>query len=249
MPQAEASKARSTIDAWARLAAAAREGRSYLSEADAKQVVSAFGISVPTSVVVMTPQDAADALAVVTPPVVIKVLSADILHKTEVKGVVFPVHTAEEAIAACRRIEATTKVLRPAAQIDGFLVEAYLPAGIEWLLSGRVDARFGPLVAFGLGGTYTDFLRRISFRLAPLTDGDIDALLDETHSMMVLSGFRGAPPMNVTSLRRTIWQLSEFITSDLVKQYVTEIEINPLGVTESGIVALDALVGLRGTTQ
>ena len=236
-------------DVEAILTAAFRKCQKHLTESQAKHLITAIGITVPSSAIVMKPQDAASALDVVASPVVVKVLSADIQHKTEVKGVEFPLQTAAETVAACERIEMNVARLRPDARIEGFLIESYCPAGFEWLLSGRIDDRFGPVVSFGLGGIYTDVLQRLGTRLAPLADRDIKFLINETGAGSVLSGFRGAAALNVAALQDAIARLSSFVISDLARKYVSEIEINPLAVTTERVLALDVLVGLRRNSK
>jgi hypothetical protein len=134
---------------------------------------------------------------------------------------------------------------RPDAAVEGFLIEAWRPAALEWILGLRVDPVFGPAIMFGLGGIYVDVLRQVSFRLAPLREQDIEALLTEMPAMRLLDGARGRPPVDRAALKAAIGCLSDIATVPAIADQISEIEINPLTVGETGVLALDALVVLR----
>ena len=129
--------------------------------------------------------------------------------------------------------------------LEGFLVEAYRPAQPEWILALRSDPQFGPVVMFGLGGIYVETLQQVSFRLAPLRSEDIESLLGERPAMRLLSGARGAAPSNRRAVVDVLRRLSELSMQPAIMRDISEIEINPLAVTEAGALALDALIVLR----
>ncbi len=227
------------------LAAASAQRRRSLTEPQSKAFVAALGIAVPSGATVRGGHDAAAAAARIGTPVMVKVVAADLTHKSDIGGVMGPLDTPEAAAAACATIAQRVRHHRPDAAIEGFLIEAWRPADLEWILGLRMDPVFGPAVMFGLGGIYVDVLRQVSFRLAPLRAQDIDALLTEMPAMRLLDGARGRPPVDRSALKRAISCLSDIATVPAITDRISEIEINPLTVGEAGVLALDALVVLR----
>src|SRR5215470_6298936 len=146
------------------IAAAREQRRNVLSEPEAKAFLRAQGIPVPPGRAIPTAEEAPVVVGEVGAPVVVKAVAHQLTHKTDVGAVIFPVEFASH---------------RPDIALDGFLVEAYRPAQPEWIVALRNDAHFGPTIMFGLGGIYVETLRQVSFRLAPLCDRDIEALLSE----------------------------------------------------------------------
>jgi succinyl-CoA synthetase beta subunit len=227
------------------IARARARGQRTLSEPDSKAFLRALGIPVPPGRVVSGSAEAAAALDEIRPPVVVKAVSSALTHKTDAGGIMFPVETAAAAAAACETIAARVRQARPDVVLDGFLVEAYRPAQPEWILGLRIDRQFGPAVMFGLGGIFVELLRQVSFRLAPLRDADIDALLTEKPATRILDGVRGSRPADRQSLKAAIRALSDLSGQAGIAEAISEIEINPLTVTDRGILALDALIVLR----
>lgn len=219
--------------------------RYALSEPESKLLLRALQIPVPAGEVVATPAAAALAVVRIGAPVVVKAVSSAITHKSDVGGILFPIESGAAAEKACATIAARMKMRRPDITLDGFLIEAYRPAQPEWILALRVDPTFGPAVMFGLGGVFVELLRQVTFRLAPLRDEDIEALLTEKPSTRILSGVRGAAPADRAGLKRAIRALSDLAACDEIVAVISEIEINPLTVTQHGVLALDALVVLR----
>lgn len=226
------------------IARATAQGRHVLSEPESKSLLTALEIPVPPGEVVATAAEAAAAVERIGAPVVVKAVSSAITHKSDLGGIALPIADGAAATAACKSIAARIKQRRPDIVLDGFLIEAYRPAQPEWILALRIDAGFGPVIMFGLGGIFVELLRQVSFRLAPLSDHDIEALLTEVPSAHILSGIRGAAPADRAGLMRAIRALSDLAACDEIAASITEIEINPLTVTEHGVLALDALVVL-----
>jgi acetyltransferase len=142
-------------------------------------------------------------------------------------------------------IAARLAASRPDVTLEGFLVEAYRPAQPEWILALRNDATFGPVVMFGLGGLFVETLRQVSYRLAPLRDADIEALLSERPAIRHLLGARGRPPADRAALAEALRRLSDLAQIPQIAKDISEIEINPLVIGEHGVLALDALIVLR----
>jgi succinyl-CoA synthetase beta subunit len=219
--------------------------RSALSEPEAKSLLRALQIPVPPGEVVPTVAAAAEAVELIGAPVVVKAVSHAITHKSDLGGILFPIDSGPAAEQACETIAARVKARRPDVTLDGFLIEAYRPSQPEWILALRMDPTFGPAVMFGLGGIFVQVMRQVSFRLAPLAERDIDALLTEKPITRILSGMRGKAPADWQAIRRVIRILSDVAECDEVAAAISEIEINPLTITEHGVLALDALVVLR----
>lgn len=227
------------------ISAARAQRRNVLSEPEAKAFLQAHGIPVPPGRAVRTADEAPAAIEAIGAPVVVKAVAHQLSHKTEAGAVIFPVDSPAGAQAACRTIAARVAAYRQDIVLEGFLVEAYRPAQPEWIVALRNDPHFGPVVMFGLGGIYVETLRQVSFRLAPLRSEDIEALLTERPATRLLSGARGAAPRDRRAVVDVLRALSDLSQQPAVAREISEIEINPLAVTESGALALDALIVLR----
>jgi succinyl-CoA synthetase beta subunit len=234
-----------SADIAALIAAVRAQHRTLLSEPEAKAFLQAQGICLPPGRVVRNADEAAAAVEMIGTPVVVKAVARELSHKTEAGAVMFPIDSAAAAEAACRTIAARVAAYRRDIVLEGFLVEAYRPAQPEWILALRNDPHFGPVVMFGLGGIYVETLRQVSFRLAPLRGEDIEALLSERPALRLLSGARGAAPSNRRAVVDVLRRVSELSMQPTIMHEISEIEINPLAVTETGALALDALIVLR----
>ena len=232
-------------DLTALIASARAQGRTVLSEPESKAFLCAIGISCPSGRVIKTAADAAAVAGAIGFPVVVKVVSHALTHKTDAGGVVFPVERPAAAVAACELIAERVRHARPDIVLDGFLIESFRPAKLEWILSLRMDPHYGPVIMFGLGGMFVELLGQVSFRLAPLSGADIDSMLADKLVARALSGIRGDGPADQESLKAAIAALSNLSTQNEIAAAIAEIEINPLIVTESGVLALDALIVLR----
>jgi acyl-CoA synthetase (NDP forming) len=218
-------------------------GRHVLLEPEAKALVAAWGIPVPRSVLIEgITDDLAGALKALTPPLVLKVVSQDIMHKRDVGGVITDIKDYEEVRTAVMELQANLAVHAPRARVDGFLVEVMIPAGIELLLGGLRDPQFGPAVVFGTGGFAVELVKDVSFRLAPLTREEALAMMEEIKSYPLLTGFRGSKPVDLEVLASAVIALGNIL---LELEEIQELEINPLVVSDAGAVAVDARVILE----
>ena len=217
-------------------------GRQALLEPEAKTLVSAWGIQVPKSVLVEGLADVALKSKEITPPLVLKVVSQDILHKREFGGVITGINNSEEASIALKGMMRTLAQKAPKARIAGFLLEETAPTGIELIIGGLRDPQFGPAVMFGTGGFAVELVADVSFRLAPLKIEEVFDMMREVKSYPLLTGFRGSKPVDLAKLASTVMKLSEIL---LEIEEIKEIEINPLLVHEEGGVAVDARVVLQ----
>jgi len=217
-------------------------GRQTLFEPEAKALVSAWGIQVPKSVLTDGLEDVALKSKEITPPLVLKVVSQDILHKREFGGVITGINDSEEASIALKEMKRTLAEKAPKARIAGFLLEETVPTGIELIIGGLRDPQFGPAVMFGTGGFAVELVADVSFRLAPLNIEEVIDMMREVKSYPLLTGFRGSKPVDLEKLASTVMKLSDIL---LEIEEIKEIEINPLLVHEEGAVAVDARVVLQ----
>ena len=214
-----------------------------LSETDSKRLLACYGIAVPQEIVVRDPEQAASAASKIGGPVAIKIVSPDILHKTEAGGVRLGLSTPEKVREAAKTILASAARYASQARIDGISVQQMAPAGVEIVLGVKNDRQFGPLVAVGLGGVMVELLGDTAVRLAPVDDATARAMLGSLKSRTLLTGFRGRPGVDIEGLVDTICRLSE-LAHDL-KDVVDQIDVNPVIASQSGVVAADALIVCR----
>jgi acetyl coenzyme A synthetase (ADP forming)-like protein len=221
---------------------AAREaGRSALTAPEARSLCEAYGIAVPKEAVAATAADAARIAAGIGFPVVMKIVSPQILHKTEAGGVVVGVKSAAEAQAAFTSIVANARRYDSKASIDGVQVQQMLSGGHEVIIGAVTDPAFGKLVAFGLGGILVEVLKDVTFRLAPATREDALSMLDGIQAAQILKGVRGAEAVDREALASMIVSVSQLV-SDFPE--ISELDLNPVFATPKGATAADVRVVL-----
>ena len=226
-------------DARSLIAQARKAGRTALDETAGKQLLAAYGIAVPNSVIVPGAAAVDTAFKQFKAPVVIKVMSPDILHKSDVGGVKVGIGSAEEASAAIREMMANPAI--SASRIDGFLIEEMAPGGQEMVIGGVRDPYFGPLVMVGLGGIFVEVLADVAFRICPIERRDAEEMLDELKGVAVLKGARGRKPVSRAAIIEALLRIGG--EGALLMDYAADIQeadINPLIVSENGAVAVDA---------
>jgi acyl-CoA synthetase (NDP forming) len=216
-------------------------GGTALSEQDSKALLKAYGIPVPTERVVHSASEAAKAAKRFRFPVVMKIVSADILHKSDLGLVAVGVRDEEDARRTYKRLTATAKKAAPKASIDGVLV-AQMAEGIETVVGVAQDDLFGPVVMFGLGGVFIEVLKDVTFRVPPFTRVDAAAMLHELAGSAMLGGVRGQPAADLDALVDVLMKV-QHLAVDLSGE-VAELDINPLLAGPKGVVAADALVVL-----
>ena len=219
--------------------------RGRLNEAQSKQLFARFGIPSVDEVIVQSSVEAAHAAARIGGNVVLKILSRDILHKTEVGGVIVDVFPGDVA-RRCDELDATVRS-RTGHSPDGFLVQELIREGVELILGCRRDPQLGPAVLLGAGGITTELFKDTAIRLLPLGAGDADDMINELRSAPLLRGFRGRPLCDVGALVQAILTFSAMVST--LGERLIEAEINPLFVLPQGrgVRAADGLVVLRST--
>ena len=224
----------SVVAEMTRLAAA---GVERLGLAELSPILAAYRIPVLTPRLAESSEAAAAIARNLGQPVALKIASPQISHKTDVGGVVLGLSSPTEVLAAADAMLARVRSRRPDATIQGILVQPMAPAGKELLLGAVHDAQFGPLVMVGFGGIYVEVLRDTATRLAPVSPAEALRMLDELKMAALLHGVRGEPAVDLQTLAETISRFGQLIVDcpDLA-----EVELNPLVVTPTGVVAIDA---------
>ncbi|THD65276.1 MAG: CoA-binding protein [Bradyrhizobium sp.] len=217
-----------------------------LSEFDSKALLRDAGIALPDEVLVTTREALDAAIARIGLPLVMKIQSRDILHKSEVGGVRVNLTTKGEAFAAYQALLDSARQHRPEAEIQGVLVSPMAKKGVEIIVGTLLDATFGSMVMVGLGGITTELFRDVIYRPAPVSAVEAAAMLGELKAAPLLNGFRGAAKTDVAALAQLISQLSVLAAS--AREHIAEIEINPVLVHPigQGATIVDALVVARG---
>src|SRR5690242_10044648 len=215
------------------------ENRAALTAPEGKLVCDAYGIPVPKEGVATSAADASKLASGMGFPVVMKIVSPDILHKTEAGGVIVGVKSADEAQKAYDQILANAKKYKADAKIEGIQVQQVLKGGQEVIVGAVTDGSFGKLVAFGLGGVLVEVLKDITFRLAPATTQDALGMLDGIQAAEMLKGVRGGEAVDRGSLAALIVNVSELV-SDFPE--ISELDLNPVFASQSGAIAADVRI-------
>jgi acyl-CoA synthetase (NDP forming) len=214
-----------------------------LSETDSKRVLVCYGIATPKEILACDAEGAARAVSQMAGPTAIKIVSPDILHKTEAGGVKLGVSTPEQARTAAEQILESCLRYAPQARIDGISVQQMVSPGVEIVLGVKNDLQFGPLMAVGLGGIMVELIADTVVRLAPIDEQIARAMLASLKGHALLTGFRGKPGVDVDRLVDTICRLSE-LAHDL-RDVIDQVDVNPVIASTSGVVAADALIVCR----
>ena len=217
-----------------------KEGkRTSLTAPEGKLVCDAYGIPVPQEGVVRSADEAKRLAEQMGYPVVMKIVSPDILHKTEAGGVLVGLKSGDEVARGYETIIANAKKYKANAQIDGVQVQQMLKGGQEVIVGAVTDGSFGKLVAFGLGGVLVEVLKDITFRLAPCTREDALSMLDGIQAAEMLKGVRGGDPVNREALADLIVRVSQLV-SDFPE--IAEMDLNPVFATKNGAIAADVRI-------
>ncbi len=214
-------------------------GRDSLTAPEGKEVCDAYGIKVPGEGVVTSAAEASKLAGSMGFPVVMKIVSPDILHKTEAGGVIVGVKDADAASKAYDTILANAKKYKADANILGVQVQQMIKGGTEVIVGAMSDDSFGKLVAFGMGGVLVEVLKDVTFRLAPATKEDAASMLDGIQAAEMLKGVRGGKPVNREALQDVIVRVSQLV-SDFPE--ISEMDLNPIFASEEGAIAADVRI-------
>jgi acyl-CoA synthetase (NDP forming) len=209
----------------------------YMSEPEAVRLLEKYGIPYPAHGFARDAEAATAIAEEIGFPVVLKVVSPDVLHKSDAGGVVVGLEDSASVREGFAAVVGRVSSLVPCAQIEGLLVCAQAPAGLEVIVGALDDETFGPTVMFGLGGIFAEVLRDISFRVAPLRRGDTQGMIREIQGYPLLSGARGQAPLDMEALLRLLSSVSRLV---MEHREIQQLDLNPVRVYEQGLMALDA---------
>ncbi|RLC70927.1 MAG: acetyl-CoA synthetase [Chloroflexi bacterium] len=224
------------------IGAARKEGRTYLTEVESKQILKEAGINTTEIRLARTKEEAISQAKELGFPVVLKIVSPDVLHKTDAGGVKLGLNSEEEVGKAYDEIISSVKKHEPNASIQGVSVQNMARQGIEVIIGMNKDPQFGPVLMFGLGGILVEVLKDVSFRIVPLTRRDAREMIREIKGYPILEGYRGQEPANTDVLEEMLLKLSDFVEN---RPEIKELDINPIFAYSDGAVAVDARVILE----
>ncbi len=217
---------------------ALNEGRNVLLEPEAKSICKLFGLDVPEFGVAKSEDEAVALAEKLGYPVTMKIVSPDVIHKSDVGGVVVGVKTPEGVREAFRRIMSNVKSRAPHARIYGVFIQKYVPEPIvEVIIGGIRDRQFGPVIMFGLGGIFVEVFKDVTFRIAPIDVEDAYEMIDEVKGSVLLKGYRGMARADVETLAKFIVKVGELM---LNLPEISQLDLNPVFVFEKGATVVDA---------
>jgi len=224
------------------IAAARKEDRTSLTELESKQILKEVGINTTDIGLARSKEEAVAHSQELGYPVVLKIVSPDILHKTDVGGVKLSLNNKEDVGNAYDEIISAIKKHQPSAKIHGVSVQPMARPATEVIIGMSKDPQFGPVLMFGLGGILVEILKDISFRIVPLTMRDANEMIREIKGYPVLEGYRGQEPANIAVLEQMLLKVSEFVES---RPEIKELDINPIFAYSDSALAIDARVILE----
>lgn len=221
---------------------AVKEGRKHLLEPEAKTICMNFGIPVTKFKVAKNEAESVRFADEIGYPVVMKIVSPDIIHKSDVGGVLTNLKNSREVRNAHRQILSNAKKYRTDAKIIGVLVQEMAPASIEVIVGAIKDQQFGHTIMFGLGGVFVEVLQDVSFRVAPITNDEASEMITEVKAYPLLTGYRNIPPADIDIVAKILRSTSNLT---MKHQEIKELDLNPIIVYEKGAKAVDARIILE----
>jgi len=225
---------------------ARNQGLYTLGDLEGREILSSYGIPVVSSVLTTSPRQCSQVAKEMGFPVVLKLVSPDILHKTEVGGVRLNITTARQAEESFRQMLEKVRSLHPDAKITGIQVQKQLEKAVELIIGVSKDAQFGHLLMFGLGGIFVEVMKDVTFRVIPVTRQEIKEMLGEIKAARLLTGFRNSPPVDLEACADMLWRVSALV-EDFPE--ITELDINPLMAFPEGKGAVAVDVRLAITNE
>jgi acetate---CoA ligase (ADP-forming) subunit beta len=215
------------------------QGRTLLTEVESKQILHEAEIPIALAVLADDAKSAVAAAEKTGFPVVLKVVSPDVAHKSDVGGVRLGLESKEEVEEAFDEIMASVRAAQTDVRVEGVAVQKMAPAGTEVIVGMSKDAQFGPVMMFGLGGVFVEVLKDVAFRIVPLEGKDAREMVREIRGFAVLEGVRGQPASDLAALENLILRVSEFIEAH---PEIEELDLNPVLVYPDGALAVDARI-------
>lgn len=221
---------------------ASKTGRKYLLETEAKTVCMEYKIPVTNFKLAKNEDESVKFAEEIAYPVVLKIVSPDILHKSDVGGVIVGVKKADDVRAGYEQILINVKEHEPKARIVGVLVQEMAPAATEVIVGSIKDPQFGPAVMFGLGGIFVEILKDVTFRIAPIDEDEATEMISEVKAFPLLRGYRNVPPADLKAIIEILLRTSQLVIDH---PEIKELDLNPIMVYEKGAKAVDARIILE----
>jgi acetyl-CoA synthetase (ADP-forming) len=221
---------------------AKKEGRKALLEPEAKTICMEYGIPVTKFKVALNENEAAKYGDEIGYPVVLKIVSPDIIHKSDAGGVIINLKNPAEVTDAYKKILENIKKYKADAKIVGLLVQEMAPQSTETIVGAIKDPQFGQTVMFGLGGIFVEILKDVSFRIAPITTDDAKDMITELKAYPLLKGYRNTPPADIDALVNILCNTSRLVMDN---PEIKELDLNPVIAYEKGAKTVDARIILE----
>jgi len=215
------------------------ENRSNLLETESRALLEEYGISLPEAILAHSPEDAIEAARKMSCPLAMKVVSPDIIHKSDAGGIKLDLKNEKDVEKSFREIISNAGKVTTKERVHGTLISPMAEKGQECIIGMIRDRQFGPVIMFGLGGIFVEVLKDVSFRVAPLSEEDIDAMIKEIKGYKVLTGIRGGKPKDINAIKKLLAILSEIAINHAE---IEEIDLNPVIVHEKGISIVDSRI-------
>ncbi|MCK9306265.1 MAG: acetate--CoA ligase family protein [Methanoculleus sp.] len=213
--------------------------KRMLSEFESYDLLKKYGVPVPDHAIVQTPAEAARAAEKIGFPVVMKIHSPQIVHKSDAGGVIVSIPSKQAAEEAFTRIVENARAYNAEAEIKGVIVEQQAAPGLELIIGGKTDPAFGKVLTFGMGGTLVELMKDVTLRILPVTEEKIRAMVREIHGYPIIQGYRGTKPRDEETLVQVMWAINCFFAENT---NVVEFDINPIRLYESGACIVDARI-------
>ena len=221
---------------------AKKAGKTSLNEVESKQLLKQAGINTTEIKLAKSKEEAMSSAKKLGFPAVLKIVSPDILHKSDIGGVKLNLNSEDEVGKAYDEIMAAAKKHHPKAKIEGVSVQPMARPATEVIIGMNKDEQFGPVLMFGLGGILVEVLKDVSFRIVPLTKRDAREMIREIKAYPVLEGYRGQEPANIELLEDLLLKVSDFVEKH---PDIKEMDLNPIFAYKDGAIAVDARVILE----
>ncbi len=222
------------------IAIARKENRTFLLEPESKQLMKEIGITTTDFQVAKNSKEALKAASEIGFPIVMKILSPQIIHKTDAGGVKLNINSEKDTEKAFKEILASAKKYDSKADIRGVLIEKMVKPSTEIIVGVTRDPTFGPAIMFGLGGIFVELLKDVSFRIAPIKKEDAQEMIHEIKALPMLQGFRGGPNVKLELIVDVLMKISK-LTIDYMDD-ILEIDLNPIFAYEDKILTVDARI-------
>jgi acetyl-CoA synthetase (ADP-forming) len=221
---------------------ASKKGRKNLLESEAKEICMEYGIPVTKFEIARNEAEAIKFAEKIGYPIVLKIVSPDIIHKSDVGGIILNVKDTNDVQKGYDQIIKNIKKHKSDAHIVGILVQEMVPQSTEVIVGATKDPQFGPTLMFGLGGIFVEILKDVTFRIAPITEDEAREMITEVKAYPLLTGYRNQPPADIEAIVKILLKTSNLI---MKHQVIKELDLNPVMVYEKGAKTVDARIILE----